>query len=356
MNKSESHKDYVSRVLTPLYKNPSSGFKGRDTLFDLIKTDDPMISRRDVSYFLSNVESHQLHLVRPVNKSIRPIIAKRPHERWQIDLVDLQKLSLSNRGYKYLLNIIDVYSKFAWSIPLKDKRNITVKQAITPLLDQYHPRILQSDNGPEFFHLSSNSNIKQIFSKPHSPQTNGQIERFNATLKRKMFQLMTSRGTKIYIDALDQLVENYNNTKHSTSKLVPLEVVNGTQTYRMNHLVQNNRTYRTLNRGDKVRVALEKLDKDWRKDMFKKKLYLPRWSKKLFTIKSRSRITPHFYVLNEIGGRWEQQDLQYVDEERLVRTDQVPQFEREIRHRVSTPALEERPERERRTPGEFWRV
>ncbi len=50
MNKSESHKDYVARVLTPLYKNPSSGFKGRDTLFDLIKTQYPMISRRDVAY------------------------------------------------------------------------------------------------------------------------------------------------------------------------------------------------------------------------------------------------------------------------------------------------------------------
>lgn len=67
MNKSQQHKQYVKRILTPIYNDPKTGFRGRNKLFKYIQTlelEFP-ISRRDVAYFLSNIESYQLHLIRP---------------------------------------------------------------------------------------------------------------------------------------------------------------------------------------------------------------------------------------------------------------------------------------------------
>lgn len=324
MNKSDHHKDHVAAILTPLYSSAEHGFKGRDALFDEIKEYHPEISRRDVAYFLSNVESHQLHLVRDRNRTSRPIIASRPHERWEIDLVDMSKLAPSNRQIKWLLNIIDVYSKYAWSKPLPNKRPETVRRVIAPLLREHAPSLVQSDNGPEFAGITDNPAIKQIFIRPYTPQSNGQIERFNATLKRKIYELMTSRGTRQYIDKLNELIENYNNTRHSVTKHRPSDLVDGTATWDMRRVRQGAQSYPVLQAGDKCRVAMERLDPEWRKNIFKKKHYLPRWSVRLYTIQTPSRESPHWYTLREIPGRFEGKDLMKVDEARLIRPVRPP--------------------------------
>lgn len=250
------------------------------------------------------------------------ITAKRVNEHWEADLIDMQKLSSTNNGTRYLLTIIDVYSKFLRVIPLLNKEARTVRKVFVPLLLKIRPRVLQTDNGQEFKGLidENNQDTVQIFTPPYTPQKNGQIERVNGTIKRMIFQYMTNRSSRRYIDALPSLVQNYNESVHSTSKLTPKQIVENRARYTMKQ-VKPRLNYRVMKPGDKVRIS-ELLNPVWKKNLFVKKHYLPRWTKKLYTIKSKSPgdKKPVSYTLVETGlKRYQGQDLQYVNTNELVR-------------------------------------
>ena len=206
---------------------------GRDRLFGNIKPDHPEISRRDVARALAEDPTHQIH--RPLNKRItlRPIIVDGPAKASQVDLIDVQKLAGKNSGVRYLMTYIDLFSKWAAVVPLKNKTIIAVTAGMKTILDNmpsaWRPKLLQSDNGAEFartFELALHArNIKTIHSAAYSPQTQGAIERFNRTLKSAMFELMTRKQDMRYIDYIPALVDNFNNTKHGTTGFKPSEIM-----------------------------------------------------------------------------------------------------------------------------------
>ena len=115
----------------------------------------------------------------------------------------MTKYNFWNNGYSWIINIIDMFSKFAWSIPIKNKTAKEVTESVAKFLSENKaPSILQSDNGSEFTSVLFKSlmkkyNIKQILSAPYKPQSNGSIERFNGTLKRWIFKHMTVYNSKI---------------------------------------------------------------------------------------------------------------------------------------------------------------
>ena len=96
---------------------------------------------------------------------------------------------------KWLLNVIDPFTKYSWSRAMPNKEGETTQHYLHEILAEMYerwgekPRMIQSDNGSEFKYLKpylAKNGITQVFSLPHKPQSNGAIERFNATLKRML--------------------------------------------------------------------------------------------------------------------------------------------------------------------------
>jgi len=151
--------------------------------------------------------------------------------KWQADLIDLRKLMLQNDGVKYILTIIDVFSKYAICVPLKNKKALSIADQFFEIFSVMAPRILQTDNGKEFL------------GKPYSPLS--YIERFNQTIKKKIFTWLANqaaqgrRNSGRYIDVLQDLVYNYNHTVHSSLRETPQTVQFCSANDKSCHQVQN---------------------------------------------------------------------------------------------------------------------
>ena len=151
---------------------------------------------------------------------------------WGVNLADTQSLSKKNKDIKYLLCAIDLFSKYAFVVTLKDKKGISIVNAFNKIIKQSNrkPNKIWVDQGGEFCNrvfkkrLSDNDIIMcSTFNEGKSVVA----ERFIRTLKNKLYKHMTSIGKNVYYDVLDDIVNKYNNTKHSTIKMKPKDVKDG---------------------------------------------------------------------------------------------------------------------------------
>jgi hypothetical protein len=147
---------------------------------------------------------------------------------WEMDLADLSSISKYNDKYKYLLNVIDIFSRFAWSVPLKDKTGNSITAALKSLFKDRKPITIQSDKGTEFVNTTVQRYLKKQgvqFHTTHNPDIKGAvIERFNRTLKTKMYRYFTWKNTYRYLDVINDLLTSYNNSRHSTIGMPPSKV------------------------------------------------------------------------------------------------------------------------------------
>ena len=141
----------------------------------------------------------------------------------------MQVISKFNKGIRFLLCAIDFFSKCAWVIPLKDKKVYTVTNAFEKFLKQSNrkPSKIWVDNGSEFY----NGSIKLWLEKnaiemylTHNEGKSVIAERFIRTLKSRVNKYMTSISKSVYIDKVDDIVNGYSNTYHSTNKMKPIDV------------------------------------------------------------------------------------------------------------------------------------
>lgn len=353
--------------LTNFIKDPQTLVLSRDRLYARICQSYYGITRDVCFDFLKNLELYQLHKKVIKEKSIKPIVSSYPFERLQIDLVDLKSLSGYNGGKKYLLNVIDTFSKYAWSFPLTSKKaNIVadkMRQVLTELKDKgYNVSVVQSDNGKEFLGLSEvlkEYDSKQVFSSTYTPQANGIVERFNGTLKRMIYSYFTQNKTKRYIDVLPTLVKNYNNTSHSATKKKPSSFfikTNMDPTTRSAHdqsieEAHNNIAHKArvklagtsaLSKGDYVRVALVKQDSTKRRAELsgigpEAKAHTQQWSKEIYVIWSVSKPKDEFhlpeytlYQINASGeatirveARFQRWQLQKIDRDNIIKLNKT---------------------------------
>ena len=146
----------------------------------------------------------------------------------EIDLADLGTLSKYNDKYKYLLNVIDIFSRYAWSVHLKDKTDKSIVAALRTLFQNRNPISIPSDKGTEFVHATVQQYLKRQgvdFHTTHNPDIKGAvIERFNRTLKTKMYKYFTKNNTYRYLDVINNLLTSYNNSVHSTISMAPSKV------------------------------------------------------------------------------------------------------------------------------------
>ena len=145
------------------------------------------------------------------------------------DLADTQSLSKKSKGIKYLLCAIDLFSKYAFVVPLKDKKGISIVNAFNKIIKQSNrkPNKIWVDPGGEFNNrvfkkwLSDNDIVMySTFNEGKSVVA----ERFIRTLKNKLYKHMTATGKNVYYDVLHDIVNEYNNTKHNTIKIKPKDV------------------------------------------------------------------------------------------------------------------------------------
>ena len=136
---------------------------------------------------------------------------------WDVDLADMQLLSKYNKGIRLLLCVIDILSKYAWVVPLKDKKGISTVKAFQSVLKQSNrkPNKMCVDKGSEFYDAYFKKWLRDNDIVMYSTHDEGKsivAERFIRTLKSKIYKYMTSISKNVYIDKLDDIVDEYNNT------------------------------------------------------------------------------------------------------------------------------------------------
>lgn len=232
-NKPIIAKEDITTFLTNVYNDPQSGLIGRDKLFAKIYASFAGVPKRDVAAFLKNHETHQLHQIPKKEAVVKPIVIKAPHKYLQVDLIDKSALSKLNQGYNWLFTCVDLFSKYAFVIPLKHKTTVECRDAMAEIIDQMPDKrvtVVQSDRGAEFQgefdEFLAEKKIKHLLSRSYTPQSQGSIESFNKTFKLMLERFFTSENSYHYIDVLPLLVKNYNSNIHSTTGKRPEDLHN----------------------------------------------------------------------------------------------------------------------------------
>lgn len=249
----------MHKVLSNIYFNPSSA----DSFTSLTKLQNAVkgkYSKEAVKKWLSNQDAYTLH---------KPVRRKFPRNKYnvynindlyQADLNDMRSLSKFNDGFKYILTVIDVFSRFAWAVPLADKKPATIINAFKKIFhdSKRTPVYLQTDKGSEFiantvrkflrdndikYYVAQNPDVKACF-----------VERLNRTLKTRMYRYFTRNTTHRYIDIIPQLLKAYNSTVHSSIKIAA-----GTIRRQLRNKLERQRRRR---RRDRVRRAAESFRDD----------------------------------------------------------------------------------------------
>ena len=144
----------------------------------------------------------------------------------------MQLLSKFNKGLRFLLCVIYIFSKYAWVVPLKDEKGISIVNAFQIILKESKrkPNKIWVDKGSEFYNNSFKKwlqdNIEMYSTNNEGKSVIG--ERFIRTLKNKIYKYMTSISKNVYIDKLDDIVRKHNNTYHTSIKMKPINVKDNT--------------------------------------------------------------------------------------------------------------------------------
>ena len=146
----------------------------------------------------TNMLANELH--KPIRKNFprRKVKAFTPNQIWAADLVEMIPYSRENKGFKYLLTVIDVFSKYGWIVPLKTKTGAEVTAAFKKLFKEAVPAKLWTDAGKEFW----NSNMKKLLEendvklyKTHNELKSCVVERWNKTIKTDMWKYFTANNS-----------------------------------------------------------------------------------------------------------------------------------------------------------------
>jgi len=230
-----------------------------------------------------------------------------------------------------MLNIVDCFSKYAWSVPLKDKTAKTVLDAFKSVVKNSannggrqtprQPKHLWVDEGKEFYNKDMTAWIKEndiVRYSTHGEHKSAVVERFNRTLKTNMWRRFTAENTRNWIDMLDKLLFEYNNRYHTTIRMKPIDAA-----LKENESEVWNNVYANASKNAKTSSAKFKLGDTVRisriKGLFEKG-YLPNWSEALYKIHEIKSSKPVTYVIKDtndeiISGSFYNEELQKSEQE-----------------------------------------
>ena len=269
----------IDMILRAIYFNPenSGAYGDADALHRQVIG---VLSKKQVTDWLSGQYTYTLH--KPIRRkfSRRRVLVVRVDQQWQADLVDLQSISKNNDGYRYLITCIDVLSKYAWVVPLKNKTGKSIIDAFETIFAERKPGKLQTDKGAEFLNRQFQKYLDELNVR-HFTTENDDIkacivERFNRTLKTKMWRYFTKDSMNRYLDVLPQLTKAYNDSYHSKIKAKPSSVKTTTRKLLRNFYARPYKRRVGFTIGDHVRIS--KTVRAFKKG------YVANWSEETFEI------------------------------------------------------------------------
>ena len=297
---------------------------------------------RKVREWLQKQDTYTLH--RQVRKRYptRKYYVNNIDDQWQMDLADMVQVQRSNRGFRYILTCIDILSRYGWARALKTKGGKEVAAAIEDIFvtSSRVPKRIQTDQGKEFYntHVQSllrNYNV-ELFSVK-SQFKSAMVERWNRTIKTKIWKAFTSRNNNKWLDILPKIVHSYNHAKHRTIKMKPADVNKENAMIVWERLYgkdkRHQRAIYNVKSGDKVRISKVK-------HQFEKG-YLPNWTREEFIVDDVSdKFSPNMVSLKDHRGEKIEGKF-YADEiQKILNDDDVYAVEKIVR--------------KKRRNGELW--
>jgi hypothetical protein len=327
----EDEEEYLRSV----YFDPShpASYQSPLRLYKFVKTDGEFsIALKQIKEWLQRQESYSLNRNVLRNFQRSRVIVTGIDDQWEADLADMQTYAAENDGYKYLLPVIDVFSRYVWIQPLKSKESKDIIQAFKRILDnddERHPRRLRTDAARDF----TSSKFKEFMKKEkiahfvtHSEKQANYVERFIQTIKRKIFRYIVNNNNPRYIDRLQDFVSSYNQTFHSGIQSKPIDVTSANesklwwQMYWPSAADLKRRRYKKVKfafkQGDQVRIS-------YIRSAFQRE-YSAKWSAEIFKVTDRfvRQRQPIYKIVDWDGDRVEGTFYEYE----LQKTDAPPLF------------------------------
>ena len=258
------------------------------------KSTDSGIANKKIKHNLQSAKELHKPIIRKFEK--RKVYSGFRDNIWGADLADMQFISKFDKGFRFLLCVIDIFRKYAWVIPLKDKKGVSIVNAFQKILDKLErkPSKIWIDKGSEFCYSSFKKWLKDNNIEMYSIHNEGKsviAERFIKTLKTKIYKYMTSMSKNVYINKLDDIVDEYNNRYHRTIKMKPIDVKDNTY---IDIEKEVNDKDPKIKVGDHVRISKYK-------NIFAKG-YTPDWSEEVFAISKIKNTVSWTYVINDLNG------------------------------------------------------
>ena len=228
--------------------------------------------------------------------------------------------------------VIDVFSKYGWIVPLKSKTGIDVANALIKIFCERRCMKMWVNKGKEFYNKHVKALGIQLYSTENEEKSSV-VEQWNRTMKEKMFKYFSANSTRKYINVLDEMVNNYNNTKHSSIKMTPVEASDKKK--------NKNRVWMNLNGKARTNpmkpkfLVGEKMRITKKKTVFEKG-YPPKWTEEVFTVSQIQYTDPPTYKISdyhgeEIQGTYYEQEMQKTHQdifriEKIIRKQKNKSF------------------------------
>ena len=310
--------------LESIYYDPENAgsFSGPDKLYRYVQRQGKFdISKNNIEKWLLRQESYSLQ--RGIKRRFKrnKIMVTGIDDQWSMDLMDMGKYAEYNEGCSYILVVIDTFSKYLWLRPLKDKKGISVKNALYDIIaGGRKPNRIRSDKGQEFRarivqSLLKENGIQQLFAQN---ETKASIsERVIKTIKSRIARYMTHNRTYVYLNQLQSFAKSYNETFHRTIQMAPTDVNEQNETAVWWKMYWPKKQKKTVKKpfkfkvGDRVRLShlrnpfTREYDQKWTGEIFSIAQKIRRGGLVVYRIKD--------YDGDAIEGTFYQPELQKLD-------------------------------------------
>lgn len=267
----------------------------------------------------ANEVANELHKSVRKNFRKRRVFTPSVDAIWAVDIADMKMYSRANRSYRYLLMIIDTFSKYGWIIPLKTKSGKAVADAFSKLFKSgVKCNKIWCDRGGEFINHDVENVLKEYKVTVYHTENEEKsciVERWIRTMKGIMYKYFTSARTRSYINVLDAMVDKYNHTRHRSIKQTPVEARdphNYQSVFNALYPALPNKNLKpAFHISDRVRIA--------RKKGTFEKGFQPNYTEELFEVSGIKKTDPITYKLKDLDG----EDIQGTFyKENLVKSNQ----------------------------------
>ena len=210
-----------------LFQKPEFALLSKEKLKKKLGEKNIVVNNKEFEEYFNQLEVNQLTKIKK-KTTFNSVIANYPGDCFQIDIIVYNKYEIHK--YKYILVIIDVYSRFVQVKPLTSRENPVINKNIISIFENMgFPYRLQSDNEfatKNFIELMDESNVKLSFSDPNEINKNSIVERFNRTLRDLLKKYRLIYKDYNWPKYIDDLVDIYNNTFHTTIGDTPSNIWN----------------------------------------------------------------------------------------------------------------------------------